>query len=331
MQIDPSVSGRGLVTTCGTTADHKFPRCQKLPRRTLAAGTDRFFPACPLVEIYHVAFLPEPPPCCRAHSHEPRRRLHAARGGRADASFRPRHDRPQGQPLRRPPGRHPGRHPAPAAPPKAPTTRSPAPPAATHLCHTPTGLDSPTRQGTRLINQLHNLLARALPELPLLVKDLSAGWVLALLQRYPTAARLAAARPASLEKIPYLPPKHIPALLQHARTSVASLTGPVAEELVRDLVGQLQDAHVRHQALEKLLVSAYRQLPEPNHLDTIIGFGEVTAAILTAKMVSPSRFVEPGKLAGYFGIFPVEASTGLDRHAQPRPPKPLLMSPPPHH
>src|SRR6266403_2107774 len=29
MQIDPSVSGRGLVTTCGTTADHKFPRCQK--------------------------------------------------------------------------------------------------------------------------------------------------------------------------------------------------------------------------------------------------------------------------------------------------------------
>ncbi len=202
-----------------------------------------------------------------------------------------------------------------------------APPAVHQLCQIASRLESQTRQGTRLINQLHNLLARAFPELALLVKDLSAGWVLALLDRYPTAAKLAAARAASLEKIPYLPQEHIAALLEQARTSVASLTGPVAEELVRDLVGQLQEAHVRHKALEKLLVSAYRQLPEPNHLDSIIGFGEVTAAILTAKMVSPSRFVEPGKLVGYFGIFPVEASSGIDREGQPRAPKRLVMSP----
>jgi transposase len=185
-------------------------------------------------------------------------------------------------------------------------------------------LESQVRQHTRLINQLHNLLSRTFPELPLLIKDISAGWVLEVLQRYPTAARLAAARPASLQRIPYLPHEHIPGLLEAARASVASLRGDAAEELVRDLVDQVQDAHRRQKSLEKLLVAAYRQLPA-NHLDSIKGFGPVTAAVLTAKIVDPHRFVEPGKLVGHFGVFPVEASSGIDRDGQSRLPIRMIM------
>ena len=199
-------------------------------------------------------------------------------------------------------------------------------PALRLLCQIASRLESQARQDTRLLNQLHNLLARAFPELALLVNDLSAGWVLGLLDRYPTAAKLAAARPASLEKIPYLPHQHIPTLLQRARDSVASLTGPAAEALVRDLVRQVQEARRRHQSLEKLLVDAYRALPFTNHLDTIKGFGPVTAAILTAKIVDPDRFAEPGKLVGHFGIFPVQASSGIDRDGNPRVPVRMIMS-----
>ena len=202
-----------------------------------------------------------------------------------------------------------------------------AAPAIHELCQIASRLESQTRQCTRTINQLHNLLAGTFPELALHVKDLSTGWVLTLLDRYPTAAKLAAAHVASLEKIPYLPHEQIALLQEQARTSIAALTGPVAEALVRDLVGQLKDAHVRHKTLEKLLVAAYRQLPEPNHLDSIIGFGEVTAAILTAKMVTTGRFAEPAKLTGYFGIYPVEASSGIDRDGQSRAPKRMVMSP----
>src|SRR5262249_48877045 len=162
------------------------------------------------------------------------------------------------------------------------------------------------------------------PELPLRVKDISAGWVLALLARYPTAAGLATARPASLERIPYLPHEHIPGLLETARVSVASLQGDAVEELVGDLVEQVKDARVRQKSLEKLLVTAYRQLPA-NHLDTIKGFGEVTAAILTAKIVDPHRFVEPAKRAGHFGVFPVEASSGIDRDGKSRLPIRMIM------
>jgi transposase len=204
-----------------------------------------------------------------------------------------------------------------AAPALTPTMRT--------LCQIASRLESQARQCTRALNQLHNLLARTFPELALLVKDLGSGWVLKVLQRYPSAAQLAKARPSALKKIPYLPHEHIPVLVQQARVSVASLTGPAVEALVRDLVGQVKDAQVRQKSMEKLLVEAYRQLPV-NHLDTILGIGSVTAAILTAKIIDPHRFVLPTKLTGHFGIFPVQAASGIDRDGNARPPVRMVMS-----
>jgi hypothetical protein len=138
-------------------------------------------------------------------------------------------------------------------------------------------LQAVVRQRTRLINQFHHLLALAFPELALLVKDIAAGWVLELLHRYPTAQFLAAASEADLGNVPYLPDQHITPLLQHARSSIASLAGPTIEELVRDQVRQLRDVRARQKRLEKLLVSAYRTLPAPNYLDSIPGIGELVA------------------------------------------------------
>ena len=49
-------------------------------------------------------------------------------------------------------------------------------------------LQAVVRQRTRLINQLHHLLALAFPELALLQKDIAAGWVLELSTRSPASA-----------------------------------------------------------------------------------------------------------------------------------------------
>jgi transposase len=187
-------------------------------------------------------------------------------------------------------------------------------------------LQAVVRQRTRLINQLHHLLALAFPELALLVKDVSAGWVLELVQRYPTAQLLAAASAAELDTIPYLPRQHIDALLAHARASVASLADAATAELVRDQVRQLRDGNARQKRLENLLMAAYHALPEPNHLDSVSGFGDVTAAVLTAFIVDIDRFETPGKLVCYFGALPIEASSGVDRDGQPRGPKRYVMS-----
>src|SRR5262249_51866225 len=83
-------------------------------------------------------------------------------------------------------------------------------------------LHAVVRQRTRLINQFHHLLALTFPELALLVKDLATGWVLELCHRYPTARQLALASAGQLQQIPYLPHERIDALLDAARTSIAS-------------------------------------------------------------------------------------------------------------
>jgi transposase len=187
-------------------------------------------------------------------------------------------------------------------------------------------LQSTVRQRTRLINQFHHLMALAFPELALRVKDLALGWVLELVHRYPTAALLANAQDHDLAAIPYLPDKHITALLELARSSVASLHGTTIEELLRDQVRQLRDSNARQKRLEKLLVDAYRRLPKPNHLDTIPGSGAITAAVLTAYIVDIDRFATPNKLVAYFGTLPIEMGSGVDRDGQPRGPRRYVMS-----
>ncbi|HKB40386.1 MAG TPA: transposase, partial [Gemmataceae bacterium] len=187
-------------------------------------------------------------------------------------------------------------------------------------------LQAVVRQRTRLRNQFHHLLALTFPELARVAKDLAAGWVLELVHRFPTAALLAHAPAADLENVPYLPHQHIDTLLAHARASIASLDDEAVAELVRDQVRQLRDVQARQQRLEKLLVAAYRRLPAPNHLDTIPGLGDVTAAVLTAFMVDSDRFATPGQLVKYFGVLPIEVASGVERDGTPRGPKRYVMS-----
>lgn len=187
-------------------------------------------------------------------------------------------------------------------------------------------LQAVVRQRTRLINQLHHLTALTFPELALIAHDLAAGWVLELLHRYPTAPRLAQATADDLAAIPHLPEKHRTTLLDRARTSIGSLTGAAAEELVREQVRQIRDVGARQKRLEDLLVSTFRDLPTANHLDTIPGFGAVTAAVLTAFILDIDRFETPGRLVAYFGVLPIEASSGVDREGRPRAPRRYVMS-----
>jgi transposase len=188
-------------------------------------------------------------------------------------------------------------------------------------------LQAVVRQRTRLVNQLHQLLARTFPELAVLVKDITTGWVLELLTRHPTARRLASATEGQLQAIAYLPRDRVAGLLAAARDSVGSLSGAIAEDLVRDQVRQVRDANARQKRLESLLVSAYRDLPDTNHLATIKGIGEVTAAVLTAFILDIDRFATAGQLVNYFGVLPVEASSGVQRDGTPRGPKRYRMSP----
>ena len=189
-------------------------------------------------------------------------------------------------------------------------------------------LQAQVKQTTQAINRLHNLLARVFPELATLTDDVAARWVLRLLDKYPSADRIAQAHVGSLEKIPYLPQDKASALHQVAQHSVASLHGAVAETLVRDLVGQVRHCQRTEQKMRELLSAAFAELPPSGHLQvvTIPGIGEATAAVLVAKIVDIDRFATPPQLVSFFGIFPEENTSGVDKHGNPVPPGTLRMS-----
>jgi transposase len=187
-------------------------------------------------------------------------------------------------------------------------------------------LQGQVRQSTRLNNQLHNLLARVFPELAFHAADLTARWVLQLLQQYPTPARLARARRPSLTAIPFLTADTADKIQAQAATTVASFTGDTADLLVRQLVMQLRHSLAEEDQLHDVLVAAYRALPQPNHLESIPGVGITTAAVLTAKIVAIDRFAGAAQLVSYFGVFPQQDCSGLGKNGLPKPGRPTPMS-----
>ncbi len=189
-------------------------------------------------------------------------------------------------------------------------------------------LQAQVKQSTQAVNRLHNLMARAFPELATLADDFSASWLLQLLERYPTAERIAHAQLRSLEQIPYLSADQAQALHQAAKQSVGSLRGEVAETLVREVLSQVQNSARHEQKLRQLLEKAFADLPASGHqqLPTIPGIGTATAAVLTAKIIDIDRFASPEHLVGYFGAFPQEDSSGVDADGRPLPLGTLRMS-----
>jgi transposase len=190
-------------------------------------------------------------------------------------------------------------------------------------------LQAQSKQATQAVNRLHLHLARVFPELANVTNNFAAAWVLELLAKYPSAAKIAQARLASLEKIPYLSPTKAQAVHQAAGQSVGSLRGPVAEGLVGELVAEVRHSQAAESRLRQLLTKSYAALPagRHTHLTSIPCIGAQTAAILVAKIIDIDRFATPEALVGYFGIFPEEHSSGVDKQGRPLPPGTMVMSP----
>jgi len=210
-----------------------------------------------------------------------------------------------------------------------PSATAPVSPAMIMLREVAGRLQAKVKQSTQAINRLHNLLARVFPELANLTEDITASWVLRLLDKYPTAQRIGQARLVTLQKIPYLAAELAEQLHLVAQQSVACLSGDVAETLVRDLVSQVRHTQRAENQMRRLLSDAYTALPASAHLQvvTVPGIGVATAAALIAQTVDIHRFATPDHFVGYFGVFPEENTSGVDKYGKPVPPGTMRMSP----
>ena len=182
-------------------------------------------------------------------------------------------------------------------------------------------LQSQTKQSTRLINQLHETLSASFPELATLINDLAANWVLLLLEKYPTAQRLADARLSSIARIKFIPAEMPEKLHDAAKHSVGTLRGDAAEGLITELVGDLQHSLAKEKRWRELLTEAFDALPAGAHhqIVTIKGIGKQTAAAIVATAIDIARFETDKQLVGYYGIFPSELQSGVDKFGRPIP------------
>jgi len=188
-------------------------------------------------------------------------------------------------------------------------------------------LSAQRKQTTRFINQLHNLLARVFPELATMVSDVSADWVLEMLAKYPSAKRIAQSR--TLSSIAYIGAQRAQQIQKVARTTTASLGGVVGEGLVEQAIENVRQSQQAEHKLELLLEQAYDELgAQGGHRQviTILGIGKRTAAALIAKIVSMDRFATPQKVVNYFGCFPQENTSGVDKRGKPVPMGSMKMS-----
>ena len=188
-------------------------------------------------------------------------------------------------------------------------------------------LQSQTKQSTRLTNQLHETLAASFPELATMIHDVSAGWVLKLLEKYPTAPRIAAARLSSIESTPFIPQELATKIHAAAKSSVGGLAGELAEELIVELVSELRHSLAEEKRWRELLQKAFDALPDGAHrqISTIQGIGKQTAAAIVATAVDIQRFETAAHFIGYYGIFPEELQSGVDKFGRPIPPGKKIM------
>lgn len=200
-----------------------------------------------------------------------------------------------------------------------PTSMPPPQPAFSSLRNAVAALESNANHMTRLINQLHILLAACFPEFATLVSDLSKGYILALLAKYPTAKQLAQAEFDSIKEMTHLKEALAKKLYEASKASTAHATDEVHEFLVQAKIQEIVAAKSRKAALLKIMKKAWDSLPNGAHnrVHTIKGIGLQTAAALVAKMVDIERFNSDSAVIGYFGIFPEEVdASGTERDGQ---------------
>lgn len=166
-----------------------------------------------------------------------------------------------------------------------------------------------TKQSTQLLNQLESLLYTANTELLAYCKDGTPAWVLKLLLKYPTAARLARARVPAVSQIPYVTSGRAQELVISAKRSVASDSDQITEKLVTATAKQILHLKKIINEQAELMVKEC-SIPEVDILKTFTGISDSSAIGLILEIQAVERFKTVKKLASFFGIHPIYRTSG---------------------
>jgi transposase len=166
-----------------------------------------------------------------------------------------------------------------------------------------------SKQKTQLLNQLESNLYGANPEVLGYCENGVPNWVLSLLLRYPTAAKLAKAKKSAIASIPYVTEQKAKELIQSAKKSVASATDQISAQIIKATVTQIRQLAKAIEAQEKILIKTC-SIPQVQLLKTFQGISDISAIGLILEIGSAERFATAKKLSSFFGLHPIYKKSG---------------------
>lgn len=170
-------------------------------------------------------------------------------------------------------------------------------------------LDKVRCQKTEMINALKQLLYSNFPELERFAKSGVPTWVLELLIRYPTSAKLCKVKAEKLARIKGVTLKKAQALIDKAKASVASHENPAETFAIIELAKSIKEKQEQVDRLKDYLTENCKG-PETELLESIKGIGAYSAAAIMVQIEDIRRFASPKQLASYFGLHPVLRVSG---------------------
>lgn len=157
---------------------------------------------------------------------------------------------------------------------------------------------------TPVMNQLQMLLPRVHPDMVQYIQNGLPQWVLLVLEQFPTAPELAAARILVLDLIPHVSAERAKTLIADARQSVAAQidinTGRTITFLAQEILHRMRSIS----SLEKALFAEFRTDRAVMVLQSIPGLGMWGAVSLRIEIGEIERFSSAEALTAYAGLDP---------------------------
>lgn len=174
------------------------------------------------------------------------------------------------------------------------------------------------RQERRLRNQLQTYLPFAFPELVPFCRAGVPGFVLDIIERYPSPQKLARAHIGTLARIPHLGRERAEALHRSAKESITSVDRSrealqVAEDTaltLRECATMIRVENAQKTHLESLLINRTQSHEAFPLLVSIPGIGKASAAKIIAILGEIARFPNASQLIAFAGLDPRVRESG---------------------
>jgi len=164
-------------------------------------------------------------------------------------------------------------------------------------------------------NELQSLLPRVQPELVQFCRQGLPDWVLEVLQRWPTAPKLAIAKMTQLVKVPHVTEKRAENLIAAAKESVASQGDSFTEISVSFLAKTIIQAQDMIGTLKEQTIESVAKDEGVKIMQSIPGIGVWGATCLRLEIGDIERFPTPEALVAFAGIDPrIKQSGDSTRH-----------------